>query len=127
MNYLLDTHSIIWFSGDSPKLSEKAYNIIRNSNNTLYLSLASIWEMAIKLKIGKLYLEIPLIDYVEEIQKRSIILLPINLDHIVQTNELELIHNDPFDRLIIAQSIIEDIQLISRDSVFDKYGIQRVW
>ncbi len=127
MNYLLDTHSIIWFSGDNPKLSEKANNIIRNSNNTLYLSLASIWEMAIKLKIGKLFLEIPLIDYVEEIQKRSIILLPINLDHIVHTNELKLIHNDPFDRLIIAQSIIEDIQLISRDSVFDKYGIQRVW
>ena len=127
MNYLLDTHSIIWFSEDNPKLSEKAYNIIKDSNNTLYLSYASIWEMAIKLKIGKLYLEIPLIDYVEEIKKRNIILLPINLDHIVQTSELELIHNDPFDRLIIAQSIIEDFQLISRDSIFDKYGIQRVW
>jgi PIN domain nuclease of toxin-antitoxin system len=83
--------------------------------------------MAIKLKIRKLYLDIPLIDYVEEIQKRNIIILPIDLDHIVQTIELELIHNDPFDRLIIAQSIKEDVQLISRDTIFDRYDIQRVW
>ena len=127
MNYLLDTHTIICFSVDNSKLSDEVIGIIKDTNNLMYVSLASIWEMAIKLKIKKLLLEIPLIDFVNEIITNNFLILPIEIEHIVYLNNLELYHNDPFDRLIIAQSKCEDLRIISKDIKFDNYDIERVW
>lgn len=127
MNYLLDTHSIIWFSQNNPKLSKKAKRIISNSENTCFISLATIWEMSIKLKLNKLFLENTLIEFVDELIKRDFILMNIQVEHVITAGSLDLIHNDPFDRLLISQSYLENIPIISKDMVFDNYGVLRIW
>lgn len=128
MNILLDTHVLIWWSISPGKLSETVYQLLDNQSNNLFLSLASIWEMQIKLQIGKLTLNLPLPELIEDqCQTNGLQLLSIETSHIYALNNLLSHHKDPFDRLLIAQAIVEKIPLLSIDEVFDNYPIQRLW
>lgn len=128
MKFLLDTHSFIWFfSGDS-QLSNTAQIYIEDVEHEKIISLASVWEMAIKQSKNKLTLALPLKDYIQQkLKLEDFELLPISLNHLAIISSLPFYHNDPFDRLIIAQAIAEGIPVISRDLAFDLYGIQRIW
>jgi PIN domain nuclease of toxin-antitoxin system len=124
MNFLLDTHAFLWFVNDNPKLSNHLKDLIEDENNISYLSTASLWEMSIKYNLGKLTLNTSYEAFIEEeIVKSRIKLLNIELEHLKINANLPSHHGDPFDRLIIAQSIVENIPIITVDSVFKKYSV----
>ena len=128
MNLLLDTHVFIWWTISPNRLSEKASELIANPQNILFLSLVSIWEMQIKTQLGKLSFDLPLADLITRQQEvNDLYLLPIELTHIYNLASLPNHHRDPFDRLLMAQALIENINLISIDKVFDKYPVDRIW
>lgn len=128
MRYLLDTHSLIWFLGGDPQLSLHARQLILNEDNDVLISVVSLWEMAIKVGIGKLNLEQPFDRmFPDQLEKNSIDVLSIALDHLKVVSVLPLHHRDPFDRLIIAQAQVERLTIISTDSAFDNYAIRREW
>jgi len=126
--FLLDTHTFIWWVENAPQLSAKARKAIENRENECYFSLASSWELAIKSSIGKLKLTIPVREYVpQHLAANDFQQLSISFRHIAKVEALELHHRDPFDRLIIAQAIEENMSLISADKTFDLYNVPRVW
>lgn len=128
MNYLLDTHTFLWFINDDSSLNATAKTLIEDPENTIYLSVASIWEMAIKVSLEKLEMPLPFTDFIDEqLDKNTIILLKIKTAHTGIVATLPFYHRDPFDRLIIAQSKVEVIPVIGKDTIFDNYGIERVW
>jgi PIN domain nuclease of toxin-antitoxin system len=127
MDFLLDTHTIIWFSQNNEKLSKFARELISDINNNCFISIASIWEMAIKLKLKKLSIDLSLNEFVNELSFRDFKFLDLKLEHVINVSDLDLFHKDPFDRIIISQSIIENIPIISIDQQFDKYPIKRIW
>jgi PIN domain nuclease of toxin-antitoxin system len=128
MNYMLDTHTFLWFINDDSSLSSTAKTLIENRENAIYLSIASIWEMAIKVSLGRLETPSPFTDFIDEqLSKKTIVLLDIRTAHTGIVATLPFYHHDPFDRLIIAQSQGEDFPIIGRDMVFDEYGIERHW
>jgi PIN domain nuclease of toxin-antitoxin system len=128
MNYMLDTHTFLWFINDDSSLSSTAKTLIENRENAIYLSIASIWEMAIKVSLGRLETPSPFTDFIDEqLSKNTIVLLDIKTEHTGIVATLPFYHRDPFDRLIIAQSQSEDFPIIGRDMVFDEYGIERHW
>jgi PIN domain nuclease of toxin-antitoxin system len=124
MNLLLDTHVFLWFVNDHPKLSNHLKDLIEDDDNVSYLSMASLWEMSIKFNLGKLTLEPDYEEFVErEVITSSIKLLKIELEHLKINAALPFHHRDPFDRLIIAQAVVENLPIISVDSAFDKYSV----
>ncbi len=128
MRLLLDTHTFLWFVSGSTKLSSEARKLIDNPINQPFLSVASLWEMAIKISIGKLSLDIPLGNLIpRHMEISGIDLLPIDLSHTVVVSTLPFYHRDPFDRLMIAQAVVEDMPLVSADPAFDDYAITRLW
>lgn len=128
MRILLDTHAFLWTALGSPQLSENATNLFLEDQNELYLSIASLWEMAIKSSLGKLTFQKPMESYVLDLlQENAIQLLPIDFRHVMRISSLPFHHRDPFDRLIVSQAIEEKIALLSCDVVFDAYGIDRLW
>mgnify|MGYP001790690499 CR=1 FL=1 len=128
MNILLDTHVFIWSTANPEKLSQKVRDLLTDTSSTWMLSIASVWEMQIKLQLGKLNLNSKLPDLIENQQRvNNLQILPIELTHIYALNNLPSHHKDPFDRLLIAQTIVEQITLASIDEVFDNYPIQRLW
>lgn len=127
MRLLLDTHTFIWWFSDSKRLSSNSYELITDPENDLVLSLISIWEIQIKSQLGKLTLNAPLPEVIErQRQINKLQLLSLELNHIYTLHQLANHHRDPFDRLLIAQSIAEQLVLMSKDAVFDRYNIQRV-
>ncbi|MEG4634550.1 type II toxin-antitoxin system VapC family toxin [Microcoleus sp. AR_TQ3_B6] len=128
MRLLLDTHAFIWYTTDSSELSIKGRSLIDNGDNDILLSTASVWEMAIKHGNCKLYFSLPFMEFVkQQIAVNRIDILEISFDHIEVVASLPLHYRDPFDRLIIAQSMAEQIRVLSRDAFFDAYAIARVW
>ena len=128
MRYLIDTHAFIWFITNDSRLGERAYEEISNIENEVVLSIASLWEMAIKASLGKLELGKPFRALIpRELVANEIGLLPIAPKHLSVVADLPLHHRDPFDRLIIAQAMIEGISVVSHDGDFPKYPIQIVW
>lgn len=128
MRLLLDTHTFIWYVTDNPRLSAHVKLLIEDENNEKLVSIASIWEMAIKHSIGRLNFSLPFMEFVrQQLTVSNIGLLEINLQHIEVVASLPLHHRDPFDRLIIAQSMAEQIPILSVDAIFDAYAIARVW
>lgn len=124
MNLLLDTHIFIWWDSQSASLSSSARALCENPSNTLYLSLASVWEMQIKQQLGKLDLSRPLALLIaEQQQANDIRILPIQMEHIFALGNLPAHHRDPFDRLLIAQAQIEGLLLLSDDVIFSQYAI----
>ncbi len=128
MQALLDTSAFLWFISGSDRLSNTARNHIADFNNELVISIASLWEIAIKTSIGKLELLSPFEQLIPvQLEKNNIEILPIEMDHLTATISLEFHHRDPFDRLIIAQGITEQIPVITSDSFFNKYPIDVIW
>jgi len=127
MNLLLDTHTVIWFLNGDPQLSKAASFVISDEGGVRLVSMASVWEMAIKIKTGKLDIGFPLDDLMDKLVLNGIMILPIEFRHIQHTNKLDIHHRDPFDRIIIAQSIAEDLTIISKDKNFSLYPIKLLW
>ncbi len=128
MRLLLDTHTFLWWVNDSDALSRAARARIADVRNECFLSLASAWEMAIKVGSGKLELPAPVERFVEEqLAANSFRLLPIDLDHVAHVATLPFHHRDPFDRLLAAQALKEQLTIVSADPVFRKYGAKRIW
>lgn len=113
---------------DDPRLTLRARELVLDSGNDLYLSVASIWEMAIKSSLGKLVLRVSLAELVKS-QCEALVtrLLPVVYEHAVAVENLEFHHRDPFDRLLVAQATCEELTLLSGDGKFDAYGVTRVW
>ena len=128
MKLLLDTHAFLWFVMDSPKISEQASSLIKSAENDVYLSVASIWEIAIKVSIGKLRIDERLEDFImPELESNQFSLLNIEVRHLGKVVELPFHHRDPFDRLLAAQSLTMNIPILSRDPTFDLYEMERIW
>ncbi len=128
MKYLIDTHTFLWYGGNDKKLSQKSKELIENPQNQIFISIASLWEIAIKNSIGKLDISIPYKEIITEIDKSDFVILPITFADTIVVNQLQWKHKDPFDRIIIAQSIANQIPIISYDITFDEYDkIQRIW
>jgi PIN domain nuclease of toxin-antitoxin system len=128
MKLLLDTHAFIWWDSEPGKLSPQALLLCQDRENSLLLSVASIWEMQIKLQLGKLSLKLPLAVVIEgQQQTNGVEVLPVRLEHVLPLEMLPPHHKDPFDRLLIAQAQIENAVLVSGDPVFTKYPIAAIW
>lgn len=126
MRLLLDTHTFLWFVMGNALLNTQGRRLIEDADNTKYLSMASLWEMAIKVSTGKMQLGLPLPIFISN-HLPGIRILPIELPHTVKVSSLPFHHRDPFDRMIIAQSLVEQVPIVSIDGVFDDYGVQRLW
>lgn len=131
MNILLDTHTFIWFVEGTSELSSVARNIIESSENQSFISVASLWEMSIKVGLGKLELARSFESIHEDIEQNGFQTLPLEFPHLMVNTQMPWIHRDPFDRILIAQSISERMNLISRDDILDRYfepyPVKRIW
>jgi PIN domain nuclease of toxin-antitoxin system len=127
MKLLLDTHTFLWFLDDSPQLSQKGKDLLE-ADNALLLSIASLWEIAIKLRLGKLTVAVPIeVLMTQQLTQNDIELLPITVAPLIIVSTLPLHHRDPFDRLLIAQAMVEQMPIVSADPAFDAYPVQRLW
>jgi PIN domain nuclease of toxin-antitoxin system len=127
MKALLDTHTFLWAISGDKRLSRRAQQIFTGPNE-LWLSVAGLWEILIKVRVGKLPLPEPSGPYlVKELGKNRIEVLPIKLDHVLRIETLAVHHHDPFDRILIAQSIEEKLPLITSDPIFERYPIDLIW
>ncbi len=127
MQILLDTHIFLWFALNDKRLSKETMDRIRDFGNEIYLSIASLWEIAIKSGLGKLTLDAPFVDFVERnVMGEGIMLLEVNVEHLAEVQKLPHHHRDPFDRLIIAQSIVEKLRVLTTDPQFKNYNIDLI-
>jgi PIN domain nuclease of toxin-antitoxin system len=125
---LFDTHTLLWVINDDPHLSKKAKSIYLNDNHEIFISMATIWELSIKISLKKLEIPGDLSEFVSEhVYGNKIEILSIQLPHLYQLQNLSFHHRDPFDRLIISQAIFEHLPIISADSAMDRYPIKRIW
>jgi len=128
MQLLLDTHSFLWFIAGSKRLSDTARDLIADVNNPVFLSVASLWEIAIKNSLGKLTLSRPFEVLIpEQLKHNEIEILHIELAHLATLAKLPLHHRDPFDHLIIAQAMTEGLSLVGRDTAFGSYPVTMIW
>lgn len=123
---LIDTHTLLWSVDDVAALSPAAEDCLR-SEALKYVSHASVWEMSIKLGLGKLTLSVGLPQLVAMARSTGLQMLPIDLEHLYSVQTLPNHHRDPFDRLIVAQCRLRSLPIVSRDAIFDNYGLQRIW
>ena len=127
MRLLLDTHAFLWFLNGDPRLSKRARHAMEDEASELFLSTASVWEMAIKAGLERLTLPSSVEEYVAEKIAEGFRILPIEWTHAAAVQQLPAHHRDPFDRLLIAQSKEEDMSLVTGDSVFKAYNIRVIW
>ena len=121
MNYLLDTHVLIWFSEDNARLPARIKALIEDDQNSIFVSHAAIWEMAIKMSLAKLKTQYSLDQWERVLHENGLTLLPTSFSHYQALLSLPFHHNDPFDRLIIAQAMAEDFTVITHDPKFTAY------
>ena len=127
MKGLLDTHTFIWWDSDPAKLSAPVLAFLKDPANTVMLSVVSVWEMLIKLQLGKLTLGAPLGTILGQQQANGIQILPITLPHVLALQGLPSPHKDPFDRLLVAQANVEGATLLSADPIFAHYPVTVLW
>lgn len=131
MAVLLDTHTFIWYYQGSPQLSHLAKQAIENAQGEFYISIASFWEIAIKIGLGRLALDTSLETLFQDVVAQGYLISPIGFSHLLQYGQLSFHHRDPFDRLIVSQALVEKWDLISKDEMLDPYlrgnPIQRIW
>ncbi len=128
MRYLLDTQVFLWWSDQYSNLSRKVYSICEDTDNDLFLSIASIWEIQIKMQLGKLRLPETLEQIVTTQQrKNNFHLLSIQTNHVYGLGQLSSQHKDPFDRMLISQAIHEDMPILTKDDVMKKYSVEVIW
>ena len=126
MNVLIDTQAFIWFFEDNPRLPASLKQYMERSSG-LVISIASFWEITIKTSLGKLDIDGSIADVIDKALSKGFKILPIEREHLITLSTLELIHRDPFDRIIIAQAIAENMPLVSSDSIFQQYPVNSVW
>jgi len=127
VSLILDTHAAIWFTLNDPQLSSAAKTAIETEPNKVYISPASYWEIAIKIQKGNYRLQVPFQTFWEEAIAGGLTLLPIEITHADRLITLPTFHRDPFDRMIVAQGLVEGLTLVSCDSILDRYNIPRIW
>jgi PIN domain nuclease of toxin-antitoxin system len=128
MRLLLDTHAFLWFILDHPRLSIAARDYIADRDNIILISPVTYWEIAIKISLGKYELPEPYSDFMErELESNNFQVLPIEPRHTAVLIDLPFHHRDPFDRLLVAQALVENIPLVSIDKTLDGYSAERVW
>jgi PIN domain nuclease of toxin-antitoxin system len=128
MKVLLDTHAFLWFIAGDSQLGAQARSIIEDPSNDVKLSIVSVWEIAIKNALRKLTLASPFRDvFPALITSNNFGLLPIEIAHAICVNGLPLHHRDPFDRLLIAQAIVEEVPILTKDGNFGLYDVTKIW
>ena len=125
--YLLDTHTAIWFINGDSALSETAKKAILDTSNIKYLCIASAWEVAIKRSIGKLDIVGHTADFIEDAESNGFIMLPVKTEHLTALESLPFIHRDPFDRLLIATALAEELTLVTSDTNISLYDVPHIW
>ncbi len=127
MKVLLDTHALVWWMSDAPKLSKRASSVVANTSNTILVSAATAWELAIKVNLGKLD-ALPLVmELARHTEEEGFTELPISMEQAVRAGLLPSHHGDPFDRLLVAQAQALNVPILSADEVLDRYDIKRIW
>ncbi|MCE7860023.1 MAG: type II toxin-antitoxin system VapC family toxin [Chloroflexi bacterium CFX2] len=127
MKLLLDTHVFLWWDSEPEKLPQRVLNSLQNPENTLVLSVVSIWEMQIKIQLGKLSVKMPLAELIEQQRQNGIEILSVTASHVFAVESLPDHHKDPFDRLLVAQAIVEDMILVSSDPRIAQYPAKVEW
>jgi PIN domain nuclease of toxin-antitoxin system len=131
MKLLLDTHTFLWFVAGNADLSKTAIAAIENPHYKKWVSIASLWEISIKTSLGKLNIKGSYESVIDDLKDNGFEILPINFAHTVMQNKLEWHHRDPFDRILVAQAITEQINVLGRDEIFDAYfkktNVHRLW
>jgi len=128
MKLLLDTHTFLWFIAGNPNLSSNARLLIEDIANDIFISPVSLWEIAIKFSLGRLPLSSPFgVLIPEQMSINGFQLLPMEIEHIAAVATLPHHHRDPFDRLLVAQSLVEQMPVVGIDAAFDVYGVDRLW
>lgn len=131
MRILLDTHTFLWFFSDPFRLSKSATELLELDSSDPLISIGSLWEMSIKNSLGKLDLSVSFASIRSVLSLNEIAILPIDFEHTLRYNQLPYHHRDPFDRMLAAQALVEQIDLVSADAVFDSYfqgsGVKRIW
>lgn len=129
MDVLLDTNVFLWIISDDPRLTDRARTVFLNEDNRLLFSIAGLWEIFIKLRSGKLTVatEDPAAFFKSQLQENAVSILGITMEHAAGTLDLPMIHKDPFDRLIIAQALHNNLRVLSSDPVFAEYGVTNLF
>ena len=127
MRILVDTQSFIWFVENDKQLPSRVKTELEDTGNSIIISIASLWEMIIKMTLGKLHLGCDIEEMIDKIVRNGFEILPILPEHIIKLSTLEYFHRDPFDRIIISQGLSENMSIVSSDKVFDEYGKKRKW
>jgi PIN domain nuclease of toxin-antitoxin system len=128
MKALLDTHTFLWWIADDPRLSARVRKIIGEGKNELFLSAASGWEIAIKAELGRLQVPDDLARFIShQLAVNAIASLPVQMSHALHVRTLPRLHRDPFDRLLVAQSQIEDLPILTADAQIAQYPIKTIW
>jgi PIN domain nuclease of toxin-antitoxin system len=127
MDLLLDTHSLIWFLNGDEKLSDKAKSAIEDSTNSKIVSIASIWEIAIKISLDKFRFPKGFKHFLDMVEDNGFEILPITFEHAIGLSILEFIHRDPFDRLLIAQCMTDKLIIVTKDDNIKRYNIKTIW
>jgi PIN domain nuclease of toxin-antitoxin system len=128
LRLLLDTHALLWWLSDNPQLTKPATRAIANTRNTVIVSAASAWEIATRVRLGKLPTAVDLVaDFVAQMEREGFQLLAVSVEHAIRGGMLPGPHKDPFDRMLIAQAQAEHLPIVSNETAFDAYGVRRVW
>lgn len=128
MEVLLDTHALLWWLTDHPALTKPARKVIAETRNVILVSAASAWEIATKVRLGKLPTAADLLaDFSEHLKREGFHNLAISTRHAIRAGSLPGLHKDPFDRMLIAQAQEENIPLVSSEGLFDSYAVRRIW
>jgi PIN domain nuclease of toxin-antitoxin system len=128
MRLLLDTHTLLWWMTDDPHLSKPARVLIADKTNVSIVSAVSAWEIATKVRLGRLPMATPLVkSFVQDLARERIEILAVMAEHGIRAGGLPGPHKDPFDRMLIAQALIEVVPIISNDNALDGYGAKRLW
>ena len=127
MKYLLDTHTVLWYMGNSPVLPAKTKGMIANSENNVSVCSVSLWETAIKVNLGKLKSSLTFDEFLDKIRNSDFDVLQIRNEYLKRLSVLPFIHKDPFDRLLIATALVENLTIITTDSSIQKYDVSWIW
>ena len=128
MQLLLDTHTLLWFCLNDTQLSTAAKDVMVDDDNELFVSPASFWELAIKISQRKYAIPKPLDTFLNTIlDEQNFNVVPISVAHVASVSSLPFHHKDPFDRMLVAQSLVQDWPIVSKDDSLDAYGVNRIW
>lgn len=127
MKFLLDTNAFLWAATFDPRLSARANQILNDASNDFYLSVVSLWEVTVKVQIGKLQIPQDLGAFLQRTLNRELTILPIRPEHVLNLSKLPLLHRDPFDRMLVAQSMSESVAILSSDRKLRQYEVEIIW